>query len=354
MQNKCHRLPSLALVACGAPLLSMLLLFAPRAAADSSPVCAAEGASVENAQLFSAFGKTYSANDLTLAQKQAAYEAELARYESLKGVVDAFLLDNFIADEMRNSKKSREEVERALFTSGEPTEADTKAWFEKNKDRIPYEYEKIKGEIAKVLKNEQSGQKRTAIIARLKEQGKFKLLLATPQAPQAEIATTGFPAKGNPAARVKIVEFADYQCGHCRAAFKIMKEVVERMHDSVLFTYMDFPLHGEEGASFEHAVAAVCADEQGKYWEFHDDVFTEPKLDASTPMTIAKKLGLDEKRFASCLNSDGAHAKVKKAYAEGVRLGISGTPSIYVNGKKISGYSPEVLTAEINAILGVK
>ena len=248
----------------------------------------------------------------------------------------------------------REEVERAVFAVTEPTDAEAKAWFEKNKDRIPYEYDKIKTEIAKVLKTEQAQQKRGAVIARLKEQGKFKLLITAPQAPEAQIASAGFPSKGNPSAKVKMVEFADYQCGHCRAAFKVMKEIMEKMKDQVQFTYMDFPLHGEEGASFEHAVAAVCADEQGKYWEFHDDVFTETRLDASTPLSIAKKIGLDEGKFTACLNGEAARAKVRKSYAEGMRIGITGTPSIYINGKKIAGYSPEAIIAEINGVLGVK
>ena len=354
MQNKCYRLSFASLLVCSALVPSMCLSFAHRAAADASPVCAAEGAAGENQPLFKAFGKTYSAGDLTVAQKQAAYEADIARFESMKGVIDAFLLDSYITEEMRNSKKSREDIERNLFSFGEPSEAETKAWFEKNKDRIPYEYAKIKGEIAKVLKNEQAGQKRTAVIARLKEQSNFKMLLPTPQPPQVEIATAGFPTKGNPSSRVKIVEFADYQCGHCRSAFKIVKDVVEKLKGSVQFTYMDFPLHGEEGASFEHAVAAACADEQGKYWEFHDEVFTAPKLDATTPLLIAKKVGLDERRFTTCLNGENGRAKVKKAYNEGLRIGISGTPSIYINGKKISSYSPEILTAEINAALDAK
>jgi protein-disulfide isomerase len=326
--------------------LTLVPAFSGQAFSQSTPVCTAE-APGESQGLFKADGKTYDISRLSPAQKQTVYEADEAHYEAVKSVIDSHLLDNFVNEEVKNSKKSKEEVVKALFTPPAPTDAEMRAWYEKNKGRIPYEYDKVKGEIAKILQQEGVTKKREALLTRIKNQTKFTLLIKKPAPPVMKVDAAGFPSKGSPAAKVHIVEFADYQCGHCKAASSIVKSVVEKYGDKVFFTYMDFPLHGEEGASWELAVAAACADAQGKFWPYHSEVWAEPHPDKESPLAIAQKVGLDEAQFKSCLSSDFGKERVRKSMQEAENLGISGTPSIFVNGRKISGYSAEILTEEI-------
>ena len=113
-----------------------------------------------------------------------------------------------------------------------------------------------------------------------------------------------------------------------------------------------FPLDFHAKSPLAH-LASVAANDQGKFWPFHDKVFgAQAKLDKETYLLYAKELGLDVKRFEDALNTARGKAAIDADLAEGKSLGVSGTPAFFVNGKFLSGAQPfEKFAAAINAEL---
>ena len=152
---------------------------------------------------------------------------------------------------------------------------------------------------------------------------------------------------GSPAAKVAIIEYGDFQCPFCGKFFKTTeRQIIETYVKSgeAAFIWRDFAFLGEE--SFRAAEAARCAGEQGKFWEYHDHIFNNQKGEnegafADTVLKkFAKELGLNETTFNSCLDSKKYRKQVEEQSDEGRALGVSGTPTTFVNGKAISGAVP--------------
>jgi protein-disulfide isomerase len=155
------------------------------------------------------------------------------------------------------------------------------------------------------------------------------------------------PTKGSPEAKVTMVEFSDFLCPFC-AQFaiwtlpKIEEEYVET--GKVKLIFRNLPIHGEVAA--RAAEAALCAHEQGQFWEYHDRLFADSLnrgRKAFTPenlVALAVELGLDGEGFELCLDSRRYSSAVEEDIAEGKRLGVQGTPTFFINDRKIVGAQP--------------
>lgn len=312
-------------------------------------------ASAANAQaLYSIGGKTVEVKDLTPAQQQQVYEAQYEAYEKTKSNIDNIILENYMDEEAAKQKKSKDDVANKLFEVKEPSDKDVKKWYDENKGRIPpnYQFDQIKGEISKIVKQERMKTKRDEVLEKLKKDKKFALTLAKPEAPVVDVHADGFPSKGKDGAKVKIVEFADYQCPHCKSAVEGFKKLTDKMKDKVHFTYVDFPIN-PSGVSKVVAEGSHCASEQGKFWEYHYKAFEEQStLDKDSPAKLAKSVKLDEAKFKACMDSGKGKALVDKGRAEGDRIGVSGTPYIVINGHRYMGaHTVEALQKEVDSYL---
>jgi protein-disulfide isomerase len=148
---------------------------------------------------------------------------------------------------------------------------------------------------------------------------------------------------------VTLLEYGDYECPYCGAAYPILKQVQARMGDRLRFVFRNFPIttshpHGEQAAEAAEAAAA-----QGKFWEMHDHLYEHQQhLTDSDLHGYAEELGLDVERFDSDLAGHAFADRVREDFMSGVRSGVNGTPSFYVNGAKYDGdYSLEALVAEL-------
>jgi len=193
----------------------------------------------------------------------------------------------------------------------------------------------VRGELAAHLQQEQIEARRAALLADYLGKKEFLMLLPRPTPPFVEIRTAGFPVKGNSKARVTIVEFADYQCPHCKTASQAIGRVAKRLGDKVKVVYMDY-LVTRSPVSRLVAQGAVCADKQGKFWAYQALAYEHQEdLNEDSPMDLAAEVRLDRNDFKKCLKSEEAIAKVKRAEQEAKRLGLRSTPSVFVNGKRI-------------------
>jgi protein-disulfide isomerase len=304
--------------------------------------------------LFSVGGKSVETKDLSPGQQQQLFEIQAESYERTKMAIDNILFENYLDEEAKKQSKSKDEIANKLMDVKAPSEKDVKKWYEENKAKIPpnYKFEEIKDKIAEIIKQEQMKTKREGALEKIKKEKKFSLSLAKPVSPVVELNVDGFPSKGKDKPKVTIVEFADFQCPHCRAAADALKKVVEKHKDQVRLTYVDFPIN-PSGISKIVAEGSHCAEEQGKYWDYHYKAFEgQQTLDKDSPSKLAKELKLDEAKFKACFDAGKGKSVVEKGRAEGERIGVSGTPYILMNGRRYMGaHSVEAFTSELATLL---
>lgn len=160
------------------------------------------------------------------------------------------------------------------------------------------------------------------------------------------------PYRGNPDAKVVLVEFADFQCPHCKLVVPIMKDVSDKYGDKIAFYYKNYPLpmHPQAEAA---AQAALAAHQQGKFWPMHDLIFkNQTALSRAKLKNFAQQLGLNMNKFVEDFESPTIAAQVKKDMAEGKTAQLEGTPSLYINGKRYLGdKSVEAISAYVDNLL---
>ncbi len=158
---------------------------------------------------------------------------------------------------------------------------------------------------------------------------------------QSATAAMNDPFEGNEDAKVVIVEFSDFQCPACGAAFPIAKEVRESYGDQIKFVYKDFPLTNIHPYAWKAAEAGQCSLEQGMFWEYHDKMFeNQNDLRVSKLKQYAADVGLNTAQFNSCLDSAKMYSSVSADQKEGLQLGVQATPTFFVNGRKYEGVQP--------------
>ncbi|MDO8600978.1 MAG: thioredoxin domain-containing protein [bacterium] len=146
---------------------------------------------------------------------------------------------------------------------------------------------------------------------------------------------------GGENAKAVLVEYSDFQCPACASYEPLLQALHEELGDSMLFVYRHFPLRQIHANAENAARAAEAAGKQGKFWEMHSVLFERQKewsddRDAEgTFVSYAGALGLDTARFVNDFHSQGVKENVQRDYESGVRAGISGTPTFYLNGRKI-------------------
>ncbi|HLD11661.1 MAG TPA: thioredoxin domain-containing protein [Patescibacteria group bacterium] len=161
--------------------------------------------------------------------------------------------------------------------------------------------------------------------------------------------------KGNPEAKVELVEYSDFQCPACATYHPIINEIIEKNNEVLKFSYRHLPLQQHKYARLS-AYAAEAAGKQGKFWEMYDllfqnqDVWAESENGQDIFISYAKDLQLNVDQFTQDLSSEDIKDKVQKDYESSVRLGVDHTPTFYLNGKEIApkniaGFQREIDTA---------
>lgn len=151
-----------------------------------------------------------------------------------------------------------------------------------------------------------------------------------------KISTTGDPVRGPANARVTIIEFSDFQCPFCSKAVSETKAIMRQFPNDIKLVFKQFPLDTHSQAEFG-AEAALAAQAQGKFWEMHDLMYAGyPNLSRATVLGYARKLGLDVKRFTAELDTHKYKARVHAEEQEGENADVGGTPTFFINGKKLN------------------
>jgi protein-disulfide isomerase len=147
------------------------------------------------------------------------------------------------------------------------------------------------------------------------------------------------PFKGVENAKVKIVEFSDFECPACKLATEMVKTLDAKYGYQIKIEFKYFPLVAIHPNSFLAAMAAECANDQGKFWAYHDKLFAyQDSLEKSVLLRFAEDLSLDMNSFVACLDSKAKSKIIRADMAEGSKLDINGTPTFFVNGEKVEDW----------------
>lgn len=157
--------------------------------------------------------------------------------------------------------------------------------------------------------------------------------------------------RGRSDAPVTLLEYADFECPYSGHAYFVARQLQEDLGDKLNFVFRNFPLTQIRPHALPAALAAEAADMQGAFWEMHDLLFEQQhRLEPEYLIAFAQVLGLDIEQFIIDMTSDRAAARVRQDFVGGIRSGVDGTPTFYINGKRHNGpYDYETLKKAIEA-----
>jgi len=201
----------------------------------------------------------------------------------------------------------------------------------------------------KILEHVRKLERKKALddyLASLRKAADVKVMLLPPRL---EVAVGNSPSIGSADAPITLIEFADYQCPYCHQMEPTLESIREQYGDKIRFVYKDFPLPMHQYAE-KAAEAALCAGEQGQYWPYHDRLFagaSPDELQVPGLKKTAADLKLDTAKFDSCLDGGSQAAAVAQDINAGKAFGLSGTPTILINGYYLSGVVQKGVVTDI-------
>jgi protein-disulfide isomerase len=306
-------------------LLAILLCGCQKS--DNAELAVVDGRSVMAADLQKYAGKEIS------AQRESLYKLEKQKLEEY---INAFLLTHE-AKKRGVSVESLldQEVNSKILPVGDDEIA---AFYKLDKARIAVDLDKVREPIRDYLHKQKIEAQKALFFKSLRSKAKVITYLKAPPVFRAQLSVAGEPFKGFEKAPVTIVKFEDFQCPFCKRVQPALKELLSHYNDKVKLVHKDLPLESIHPESRQAAEAARCAYEQGKFWEYHDELYANsPKASADNLKSYAKQVGLNVDSFDACFASRKYKAIVQQDLSEGMQLGLSGTPTIFINGREISG-----------------
>ena len=163
------------------------------------------------------------------------------------------------------------------------------------------------------------------------------------------IETEGHAALGPEDAALEMVVFSDFECPYCRRFNDSLDAVREEYSDRIRLVFRHYPLRSIHPLAQKAAEASICARDQGKFWEYHDALWTDQDLGTEVLEQHARLLGLDSDEFSDCLNSGRHYGTVQVDFETAMMLGQTGTPAVFLNGRHVGGYLPaEALKRQVD------
>ena len=261
---------------------------------------------------------------------QSRYKYYQAERKALDDLIDQHLLEvqarqeNLTVDQLL-----KREVNSTL--KADPTEDQLRIYYEGVDTDQPFEA--MREQILQHIREARYNKARAAYVKSLRSHAQITIAMTSPSAP---VEVSRSPVRGNRDAPVVLVEFADYQCPYCQKIHSDLEKLQKEYGNRLALVYKDYPLPMHPYAQ-KAAEAARCAGNQGKFWEFHDMLFAGKKLQPADLKEQAHTLNLDEQQFDKCVVEGLAAADVAKDADEARSLGITGTPSFFINGHFFSG-----------------
>ncbi len=273
-------------------------------------------------------------------------QAEVGLYEARKEGIDQIIEDRLLEEAAKKKGISKADLlKKEVFDKIKVADADIEKFYKENKERISNKpLEEVKENIRGFLYQEGHQKIYGGFIGDLKKKAKVEFLISVPKV---EIEEGDWPAQGPKGAPIRLVEFTDYQCPFCSRARPAINQVLDEYKGKVRYILRDFPLSFHKDSIKAHE-AAHCAGDQGKYWEMNKKLWENQKAIAVEDLKkYAGEIHLKKDPFNQCLDSGKYQAKVQESVQYGQKVGVSGTPAFFINGRMISGARPFASFKEI-------
>lgn len=313
-----------------AALVALAVLFAAESPDKNKPLAEVNGEVITAAELDKAVGPS-----LAKLQEQI--------YKLRKDKLDALVQERLLAAEAAKRSLTVEALLAAeVEAKVEPvTDEEVKVFYEANKSRLKEEEAALRERIRAYLREQKLEARREAFQNSLRTQANIVIHLEPPEVYRVEVAVEGAPARGPATARVTIVKFEDFHCPYCKRVQSTLAQVLTRYGDKVRIVHRDFPLDNAHPDARKAHEAGRCAHAQGKFWDYHDLLYAHsPKTSPEELKAYARDAGLDLPAFEQCLESGAMAAAVEADVEQGNQLGLTGTPSFFINGRLFSGAQP--------------
>lgn len=284
-----------------------------------------------------------AAGDLDkLEAKRVQFESELERNKQtvMENALNQMIEDRLLTAEAKKrgtttDKLVEDEVDKKTAV---PSDDAILKFYQDNKARINGSFADVARDIRDYMMEQDHDKLFTAFIAKLKVDYKTTSYF---EPARTTIETKGFPTLGPANAPVTIVEFSDFECPYCGGLYPTLKEIEKNYKDKIRVVYRQFPLVNLHPHAQKAAEASLCANDQGHFWEMHDAMFTDQmNLEVTDLKAKAAKLSMNTATFNTCLDSNKYAATIKSEISEGAKVGVSGTPSMFINGRFLSGDQP--------------
>jgi len=219
-----------------------------------------------------------------------------------------------------------------------PGDAEITAWYQANQARVQgASLDQVRTPIRNLLIQQRMEDAREQYLATLKKKIPVSVTL---EPVREKVADAGFPSLGPASAPVVMIEFSDFQCPFCQRAEPTVEQVLKTYGNKIRLVYRHYPLPNHPNAR-PAAEAAACAEQQGRFWEYHQELFANSsRLSNDDLKAHAARAGLDQNRFAECFDGHRMKARVDADVQDGEQAGVSGTPAFFINGRPLDGAQP--------------
>ncbi|MPZ17489.1 MAG: thioredoxin domain-containing protein [Luteitalea sp.] len=300
-------------------------------------VAVVDGSAITQAELDGAIGMQLS-------------EIEERLYDLRKDRLEDLIAERLIAAEAKRRGMTVEVLEQQEIAAGvtPPSDSEVAAVFERYKNQAQGNPERLKTFIRDQVHEQKRDERRRAYVSTLEKAASVDRRLTPPAPRRTSLEVDEAPVRGDVSAPVTVIEFTDFHCPYCRRVQPTLMELLAKYKGKVRLVFRHFPIDQLHPTARKASEAAWCAQQQGKFWEYHDGLF-EAGNDASPAALekVASKIGLDEAKFKTCTAGAEAPAGVNSDLEEAQRLGLTGTPTFFINGRPLVGGLPLDAFSEI-------
>jgi len=296
-------------------------------------------------------GEPIILGELEDSLKPLIFEVQEQVYKLRKDELDLTINDILLTQESQRRKITVNALLDAELKPQPVTEEQVRAFFQENKDRISGDFLQTKAGIKQYLEQIEVRRAERAFVDKLRRSASIQVFLIPPESPVFSISTTDQPSFGSDSAPVSIIAFTDYECADCAAMHENLERLVKEYGDKVRVVARDFPLK-QHTEALKAAEAAEAAREQGRYWDYVKLLLrNQSSLGVDNLKSYASDIGLDRARFDSGLDSGKFATLVQQDIDDGVKLGLKATPTLFLNGRRMSVSSYDDLKAKVDAVL---
>ena len=275
------------------------------------------------------------------------------RYDLVEAALDRAIRDRLVEIVAESRGMSVEElVASEVDSRAEVTDDEVEAWYDQNEAALGGRtLEELATPIRQLLANNKRGLALEELTDGVREEREVVIHLGPFRV---DLNNEGAPAMGPEDAAVTLVEFSDFECPYCAQFYRTLKQLAENYSRSLRIVYRQFPIRTHPNA-YGAAMASLCANDQGQFWAMHDAMFEDQdNLGAASLREKAEQIGLDLEQYDACLASDRHAEQIERDMREARRLGVDGTPGIFLNGIPLAVGAPaySVVAQAIDEELG--